>query len=355
MPTTTPPAPARTLRAILAMPWHVLALGTGAKSFADNPLIGSRRLNRLGLHTARFALAHRIAERRRRRLARHIDPALRAAFDADGYVVVPDFLPTDQFAALQTVLLGREAECRETVQGTTVTRRIPIGADDLRALPQLRDLLSSDRWLGVLHYGAASRATPQYYLQTIFPDACPGDPDPQTVLHADTFHPTMKAWYYLADVAADGGPFSYVAGSHRATPQRLAWERARSLALPSADDMLSSRGSLRAGPDDLEAMGLAAPTDLPVRANTLIVADTGGFHRRAHAANPRPRVELWAYSRPAPFLPGAFALSTLAQGRIGWLWRWQRRFPAWFGVAGHDPGPRRPLDPPLTSGPVERS
>ena len=48
--------------------------------------------------------------------------------------------------------------------------------------------------------------------------ACDGPPDPQTALHADTFHPTVKAWLFLTDVAADAGPFTYVPGSHRLTP-----------------------------------------------------------------------------------------------------------------------------------------
>ena len=41
------------------------ALATGAKSFEKNPLIGSARLNRAGLHIARRNLAQRLGERRR--------------------------------------------------------------------------------------------------------------------------------------------------------------------------------------------------------------------------------------------------------------------------------------------------
>ena len=40
----------------------------------------------------------------------------------------------------------------------------------------------------------------------------PGLPDPQTDLHTDTFHPTVKAWLFLTDVAADAMPFVYVPG-----------------------------------------------------------------------------------------------------------------------------------------------
>ena len=50
----------------LLAPVHVAALATGAKSFRDNPIIGSPALNRAGLHVARMRLAERMAERRRR-------------------------------------------------------------------------------------------------------------------------------------------------------------------------------------------------------------------------------------------------------------------------------------------------
>jgi hypothetical protein len=42
------------LRAALLCPVWVLQLVTGAKSFADNPLIGSRWLNARGLHVWRL-------------------------------------------------------------------------------------------------------------------------------------------------------------------------------------------------------------------------------------------------------------------------------------------------------------
>ncbi len=42
---------------------------------------------------------------------------------------------------------------------------------------------------------------------------------------------------------------------------------------------------------------------LAVPANTLIVADTMGFHARGISARLSTRVEIWAYSRRNPFIP----------------------------------------------------
>ena len=82
----------------------ILQLFTGAKSFRDNPLLGSRRLNRLGLHGWRIRAAHALAWHRRKRLGRRIAPAHRAAFAADGFIQIDDYLPAAEFAALRAAI-----------------------------------------------------------------------------------------------------------------------------------------------------------------------------------------------------------------------------------------------------------
>src|SRR5690242_21856582 len=76
----------------LLAPIHAAALATGAKSFRDNPIIGSPRLNRAGLHVARVRLARKLAERRRARLAALIAPEDRIAFERDGFILKQNFL-----------------------------------------------------------------------------------------------------------------------------------------------------------------------------------------------------------------------------------------------------------------------
>src|SRR5437588_1250502 len=90
----------------LFAPWHVAALATGAKSFRDNPMIGSPTLNRAGLHVARVRLAHRMAEWRRRRLVPFISEEDREAFERDGFLLKSQFLPADDYAALQEQVLS---------------------------------------------------------------------------------------------------------------------------------------------------------------------------------------------------------------------------------------------------------
>jgi len=125
---------------------------------------------------------------------------------------------------------------------------------------------------------------------------------PAEELHADTFHPTMKAWLYLDDVTEANGPFAYVPGSNRLTWRRLAGntpERA-GRDLP---DRYSRRGSLRLTETDRQALGLPEPRHFAVPANTLVIANTFGFHARCPADKDSTRLAIYADSRTNPFNP----------------------------------------------------
>lgn len=303
-------------------PWWTLAIVTGAKSYFDNPILASPRLNAAGLHLWRKRNAHALADRRRARLAGMIPADLRAQFDRDGFIVVRDYLPDGDFRTLQAAILDTEFESRAHQQGDTITRRVAVGPQVRRRFPALAALLDSPRWRGLMAYVASTRSTPLYYIQTIAGAVTAGPPDPQLELHADTFHPSLKAFLFLTDVHDDDRPLTYVAGSHRLTPERAAWEQDRSVRI-AAQDRLSQRGSLRIAPDDLAALDLPQPTRFAVPANTLVVIDTSGFHARADSDRPTLRVEVWAYCRRTPFLPwtGGDLLSfpPVAMRRAQWL------------------------------------
>jgi hypothetical protein len=333
----------------LLAPWWLIQLATGAKAFSDNPLIGSRALNARGLHVARVRAAAHMAGRRRARLAKLVSAEDRAAFDRDGFVMKRDFLPPAQYAALRDQALGYRGPAREMVQGDTVTRRIALDPRALRAIPAGRDLLSNPEWRGLIRYAGAADSEPLTYIQSILSQTHPAEPDPQTKLHADTFHATVKAWLFLTDVAEDEGPFVYVPGSHRDTPARLAWERRMSLSVGQGPDRLSARGSFRIDPATLSELGLPPPRSFAVPANTLVVADTHGFHARGPSARPSLRVEIWAYGRRNPFLPwtGGDLLGRpgLAERRVPLLWAARDRLERLLGQPWRDVGERRPDDP----------
>jgi hypothetical protein len=203
-------------------------------------------------------------------------------------------------------------------------RKIALDGRTLARLPALGAALRSAEWRGLIRYAGGRDAEPVVWVQAILRHAREGPADPQTRLHADTFHPTVKAWLFLSDVAEDAGPFTYVAGSHRLTEARLAWERRMSLTARQSPVVEDREGSFRIDPGELAALGLPQPVAFAVRANTLIVADTFGFHARGPSVGRSLRVEIWAYGRRSPFPSWAPLLpwTTAALGRRSVLaWR----------------------------------
>jgi hypothetical protein len=285
----------------LALPVWAVGVAGSAKSFRKNPLIGSPALNRRGLHIARVRLAARMTARRRAALAHGLDPVERAAFERDGYVLKHDFLPRPVFEALRDELYGGRFAAREMRQGSAVQRMIALSPAGLAQLPNCRRLYADPRLAALMAYIGSRRGAPVNYVQTVFAQA--GDDDPQTVLHSDTFHATAKGWFFVHDVGVDDGPFTYVPGSHRATAARLDWEREQSVRASEDPNGHHAGGSFRVTPALLEQFGYREPVALPVPENTLLLADTFGYHARARSPGPTTRVALYTYARHNPFTP----------------------------------------------------
>ena len=352
------------MRKIAMTPVWILQIFGQTKSFVANPIIGSRTLNRLGLHAARLIAAHALRRVRITFITPFVPAAQRRAYWRDGFVAVEDFLPKEQFERLKTEINdhGRQLEVRECIQGDTLTHRVLLDDQTLIRLPVCRDVLEQRSFLRLQNFVAANFKRPLFYIQRIRNSHRKGNPDPQKNLHSDTFHPTMKAWLFLDDVPLENGPFTYVPGSHRLTWGRLKWEYNQSVNAGELGNIYSRRGSMRADGDDLKMMGLGAPTALAVRGNTLVVADTHGFHCRGPAVGQASRMEIWAYCRTNPYNPfpgtGSRWVSRLENRLAKMFWRRQdqdaakkNRSSVWHLV----PSEKMFDDPPASQDPSPRA
>ncbi len=287
------------------LPVHALALATGAKSFEKNPVLGSPALNRQGLHLMRRKWAMRMAERRRAACAEGLSAADREAFLRDGYLVKPDFLPPETFAAMKAEIYASRVEAREFVDGYSLTRLIPLDAGTLGRLPATAAALQHPEYRALHDYVGSFRLQPFQFVQTIFSNFRAAEPDVQSDFHIDTFHPTVKSWLFLDDVEEGEAGFTYVPGSHIPNRRHLAWERHASIHAATSPDRSTREGSLRIEEHELPRLGYRPPKKFVARANTLIVADTSGFHRRGVTDRQTRRIAIWSYARGTPFKPWA--------------------------------------------------
>ena len=135
-----------------------------------------------------------------------------------------------------------------------------------------------------------------HFLQTSYIQRLqnnPGMNDIQKVCHSDVFFPCLKYWYFPETVTIENGPFNYALNSVQLTQEVLEFWHEESIKIVT-DTWDKNRnkghaeGSLRALPDDLKRMGYEL-TPITVKQNTLVIANTSGWHCRGDAKKPSIR------------------------------------------------------------------
>ena len=127
-----------------------------------------------------------------------------------------------------------------------------------------------------------------------------GDPDRSPRLgarmarmEAHVHYPTCKAWLYLNDIDERNGAFIFCKGSQKMTPARLAYEYEASIRVARNRHTSSNNGLLRKPTQrQISAMKLRE-TSMCGKANTLLIANTQGFHRMGEFSDERPREKIY--------------------------------------------------------------
>lgn len=287
------------------IPIHIIALLTQAKSFKANPVIGSRLLNILGLHVIRMAITQLLFRLRLFITMPLADKAMRRSFLDNGFVMIENALPDEDFTALLSEITSYRGEARQCAQGDSVTIRRFIDEGSMLQFPACDKFRKQSPINGALRFTSGRGELPRIYIEKVHHRANDKDqPDPQKTLHSDTFHSTMKAWLFLEDVDDHNGPFTYVPGSNRLTWKRFKWCYRKSIDAKHAGDGYTEKGSFRIEEDALPSLSLPAPHPFKVKKNTLVIANTHGFHRRGEASDPQAtRLGLFMSSRYNPFNP----------------------------------------------------
>ncbi len=273
-----------------------------ARVLSASKIIDSKLLNVLGVQVIRTVAAKTIHRMRRFPVPNELRDQVKA-IRKEGIVVIKDFLSEEQFTDLRE-------ECFRLFEAEDVPRVVhDHGAAKLEQVnlleitgrqdypqvfsllehPRLRDLIciAEKRNVDFLKAHATLERLTQLRAE---------EEDREADLHVDTFFNTHKGWLYLDDVEIENSPFVYVPGSHR-----LSLDRLRRTYWESLDPNHRSR---RIHSEELEEHGHSEEVySCPV--NTLVVANTCGYHRRYQGTPGRKRIALHFSFRSNPFFPSS--------------------------------------------------
>lgn len=254
---------------------------------------GSPLANRLGLQLARALVMNRRINQARHARA---TPAHRAyqALARDGVASIPDFLPAEVFAAVTAEFeAARGAGLLITapcVEDNGVIEDLVAVGKNRQHFPVTFRTFSEDQSLRDLVGDIIGRTPDSTSLiisvmrQSLEPTT-PTRMIGSNYIHADIHFPSVKAWLYLNDIDEANGAFIFAPGSHRLTLGRLAYEYEASVRVARARSAGAVHSTVPYGlarmprPDQLRQMGIVEKS-MVGKANTLVIANTMGFHRR---------------------------------------------------------------------------
>jgi hypothetical protein len=263
-----------------------------AETFSAAKVVESRSFNRVGAQPFRAVVA-RLIQRASSAIRRDgIDELSRT-----GLVVIEDFLPVEEFERLrdETARFSRTRPPNRVVtDGGTRTEiwRLPPG--DGGRYRQLERWCRNDAVLGLASAAERHPVLPTHAFQTLehLHVDDPDDHDGQTDLHIDAPFDTHKLWLYLDEVTRDDAHFVYVPGSHK-----LDWTRLQREYLESIGENRRSR-PVSIAEVDRRGLETRSVTCAP---NTLVLANTCGYHCRSQGAPGVTRRALHMMFRSNPF------------------------------------------------------
>lgn len=281
-------------------------------AFFDPPrrFAGGLLLNLLGYHFLRILFLNgSVALRKKRDFD---DPKRKKVLEAmlrDGAVVIPDFFPDDVFRKIKDECASKDLALFNE-RAPRIVRSGFVSEDMVTASAILEEHLARNRFnadiaSAVLRQDVA--AVPTVLVESTWTSAEDiGKPttDKADNLHFDVCYPTLKCFLYLNDVDASNAAFSYVYGSHRMTWARAWMEHVMGLKFWFWNKEERMRITPEVPARFIKAHGMKV-VPLEGKANTLIIANTMGFHQRGQFTTTTPREMAIVNYRGTAIMTGA--------------------------------------------------
>lgn len=275
-------------------------LGSLNKIFSADKVVDNWLFNLIGVQVFRTIAARLVYNSRPVRTSGTLEDKIQK-LQREGMLVWPNFLPAEQFETLKRECvdaLRSENGFKSRRSGRNIDARIAVRNIDVSSIPTLRGLLVDRRLQGILE-AAERRVVGDLAAIAKIEHLTQGSEaesqDPQTQLHSDIFFTSHKAWFYITDVTAKDGPLVFVKGSHHLTPRQLFYVYTHSCFRAPSEDR-----SRRISAEELNKMGFGE-TILTCSRNTLVVANTCGYHRRLQGEAGRERLSVHLELRTDPF------------------------------------------------------
>lgn len=246
---------------------------------------------RAGIYVYRSFFAHLIYQKRKRKNYSIFD---HSSFDRRGFTEIKSFLNLSMVDVVK-----KEME--------SIPLFISKGPENiinnLRDKPALKYVLHDSGMKGrvfrCVGYPLDHSEANSLYLQNTFVQKIHNkntDDDIQKILHSDTFFPCVKWWYFPYEVTIDSGPYAYVEKSNKFSYDIAEFMHNQSIEIVR-NNIISGRtdghkeGSLRIFEIEVDKMALYE-VKLIVSANTLIIGNVFGFHRRSQVKNEAHRFSI---------------------------------------------------------------
>ena len=197
-----------------------------------------------------------------------------------GFILIPNFLSDEDFKKVKVEFNNKNKAGHHSPikDGDTFVDRFTYSPNQWKRLPAINKLLSNNLMLNTLKSVELDNVDiGDVWFDTINYGNSQKGASSQTELHSDTFYTTHKVWFFIEPVALEDGPIYFVPSSNQLSLKRLIFEYNKSINYKYLTDY-----SFRVEPKDRVFFGFEEKA-LICPSNTLIIANTRGFHRRGQA------------------------------------------------------------------------
>tara|TARA_R110000824_G_scaffold240349_1_gene428977 strand:- start:38 stop:1207 length:1170 start_codon:yes stop_codon:yes gene_type:complete len=262
-------------------PIAIESASSGEKQFFRDPnkVLCHKYWNERGLHVLRIIFAWYIHQDNTKRITTNI-----YQLREHGVTTIENFAPKDCIKPLKKEIKKFPKGPVHKVAGSNIISEL-----SKNEFPYLRGLsgMISNVALSMIGRQNDSHAL-QLHEKNLFVQRVVNEPDDQDIqktFHSDVFFPAIKYWWFPREVELQGA-FEYGLLSTRLTNEVLDWHYKQSLSAIDGDYESwrgdgHKEGSFRVAKDEMQTMGVTQK-HFTVPANTLVIANVFGFHRRGH-------------------------------------------------------------------------